>query len=84
METVTDFTFLGSKIIADGDCNHEIKRYFVQQVSGGPPRGGAPHVWVPVSSQGSVWWRRSSWERFVLGESIGVGVIEETCLCSRK
>ena len=26
METVTDFTFLGSKIIADGDCNHEIKR----------------------------------------------------------
>ena len=26
METVTDFTFLGSKISADGDCNHEIKR----------------------------------------------------------
>ena len=26
METVTDFTFLGSKITADGDCNHEIKR----------------------------------------------------------
>ena len=26
METVTDFTFLGSKIIADGDCSHEIKR----------------------------------------------------------
>ena len=26
METVTDFIFLGSKIIADGDCNHEIKR----------------------------------------------------------
>ena len=25
METVTDFIFLGSKIIADGDCNHEIK-----------------------------------------------------------
>ena len=24
--TVTDFIFLGSKIIADGDCNHEIKR----------------------------------------------------------
>ena len=24
METVTDFTFLGSKITADGDCNHEI------------------------------------------------------------
>ena len=26
METVTDFNFLGSKITADGDCNHEIKR----------------------------------------------------------
>ena len=26
MKTVTDFIFLGSKIIADGDCNHEIKR----------------------------------------------------------
>ena len=25
-ETVTDFIFLGSKIIADGHCNHEIKR----------------------------------------------------------
>ena len=26
METVTDFIFLGSKITADGDCNHVIKR----------------------------------------------------------
>ena len=26
METVTDIIFLGSKIIADGDCSHEIKR----------------------------------------------------------
>ena len=26
METVTDFTVLGSKIIANGDCSHEIKR----------------------------------------------------------
>ena len=25
-ETVTDFSFLGSKITADGDCSHEIKR----------------------------------------------------------
>ena len=25
-ETMTDFIFLGSKIIADGDCSHEIKR----------------------------------------------------------
>ena len=27
METVTDFIFLGSKISADDDCSHEIKRY---------------------------------------------------------
>ena len=26
METVTDFIFLGSKVTADGDCSHEIKR----------------------------------------------------------
>ena len=26
METVPDFNFLGSKITADGDCSHEIKR----------------------------------------------------------
>ena len=29
METVTDFTFGGSKITADGDCSHEIKRYLL-------------------------------------------------------
>ena len=29
METVRDFIFLGSKIIADGDCSHEIKRPFL-------------------------------------------------------
>ena len=29
METVTDFIFLGSKITADGDCSHEIKRRFL-------------------------------------------------------
>ena len=29
METVTDFTSGGSKITADGDCNHEIKRYLL-------------------------------------------------------
>ena len=27
VETVSDFIFLGSKIIADGDCSHEIKRH---------------------------------------------------------
>ena len=29
METVTDFIFLSSRITADGDCSHEIKRYLV-------------------------------------------------------
>ena len=51
METVTDFTFLGSKINADGDCSHEIKNHFapwkesydnLQQQAGGKghPFGG--------------------------------------------
>ena len=29
METVTDFIFGGSKITADGECSHEIKRHFL-------------------------------------------------------
>ena len=29
METGTDFIFLGSKITADGDCSHEIKRHLL-------------------------------------------------------
>ena len=29
METGTDFIFLGSKITADGDCNHEIKQHLL-------------------------------------------------------
>ena len=29
METVADLIFLGSKITADGDCSHEIKRYLL-------------------------------------------------------
>ena len=29
VETVSDFTFWGSKITADGDCSHEIKRHFL-------------------------------------------------------
>ena len=29
VETVADFSFLGSKITADGDCSHEIKRRFL-------------------------------------------------------
>ena len=30
-EAVTDFIFLGSKITADGDCSHEIKRNLLQE-----------------------------------------------------
>ena len=29
METLRDFIFFGSKITADGDCRHEIKRYLL-------------------------------------------------------
>ena len=29
VETVTDFTFLGSKITVDGDCSHEIQRHLI-------------------------------------------------------
>ena len=29
VEAVSDFTFLGSKITADGDCSHEIKRFLL-------------------------------------------------------
>ena len=29
METVADFIFLGSKITADGDCSHEVKRHLL-------------------------------------------------------
>ena len=30
VETVSDFLFLGSKITADGDCSHEIKRHSLE------------------------------------------------------
>ena len=32
METVSDFTFLGSKITADGDCSYEIKTFLGRKV----------------------------------------------------
>ena len=37
METVTDFIFLGSKITADGDCSHEIKRRLLLERKGRKP-----------------------------------------------
>ena len=38
METVTDFIFLGSKIMADGDCSHEIKTLDLWKKSYDQPR----------------------------------------------
>ena len=32
METVRDFIFFGSKITADGDCSHEIKRHLLLEI----------------------------------------------------
>ena len=32
VETVTDFIFLGSKITADGDCMHKIKRHLLLRI----------------------------------------------------
>ena len=32
MEAVTDFIFLGSKVTADGDCSHEIKRHLLREI----------------------------------------------------
>ena len=46
VETVADFVFLGSKITADGDCSHEIKRRLLlgREVITNPP-------WFPKSLQ---------------------------------
>ena len=38
VETVSDFMYLGSKITADGDCSHEIKRHFLGKESYDQPR----------------------------------------------
>ena len=38
METVTDFIFLGSRITADCDCSHEIKRYLLLRRKADKPR----------------------------------------------
>ena len=38
METMTDFIFGGSKITADGDCSHAIKRRLLQKISYDKPR----------------------------------------------
>ena len=62
VETVSDFIFLGSKITADGDCSHEIKRRLLlgRKV---------------MTNLDSIFWRRK-WQPtpvFLLGESQGQG-----------
>ena len=56
METVTDFILGGSKISADGDCSHEIKRHLLGPAAhagaaegkGAPhPGRGRPSLWLP-------------------------------------
>ena len=50
VETVTDFIFLGSRITADGDCSHEIKRQRHYFANKGPSSQGygfsSSHVWM--------------------------------------
>ena len=45
METLTDFIFLGSKITADGDCSHEIKRCLLLGDTG--EEAETPILWPP-------------------------------------
>ena len=52
METVTDFIFLGSKITADGDCSHEIKRYL-------PWKKTLTNLDSILKSKDIIYWQRS-------------------------
>ena len=55
LETMTDFTFWGSKISADGDCSHEIKRHllFMGFPGGSEVKASACNVRDPNSVPGS-------------------------------
>ena len=48
METVTDFIFLGSKITANGDCSHEIKRHLLL---GRKPMTNLDSIWKHITFQ---------------------------------
>ena len=48
METVRDFIFLGSKITADGDCSHEIKRHLLL---GRKPMTNLDSIWKHITFQ---------------------------------
>ena len=56
VETVSDFIFWGSKITADGDCSHEIKRRLCDPIDSSPPGSPVPGIlqartleWVAIS-----------------------------------
>ena len=63
VETVTDFNFLGSKITADDDCSHEIKRHLPWKESYDQPR-------QHIKKQTLLCQQRSIWS-FGYGFSIG-------------
>ena len=55
METVSDFIFLGSKITADGDCSHEIKRHLLlgnREGNGNPLQ----YSYLENPMDGGAWW----------------------------
>ena len=52
-ETVADFIFLGSKITADGDCSHEIKRHLLLGEGNGNP---LQYSCLENSMDGGAWW----------------------------
>ena len=64
VETVSDLIFLGSKITADGDCSHEIKRHLLLSQFGTNPLFHAEKAMAPYSSTlawkipgtGGAWW----------------------------
>ena len=61
-ETVTDFIFLGSKITADGDCGHEIKRHLLPKgnqtwilIERTDAETEAPKIWPPDVKNCLIW-----------------------------
>ena len=52
VETVADFIFLGSKITADGDCSHEIKRRLLREGHGTPLQ----YSCLENPMDGGAWW----------------------------
>ena len=56
METVTDFIFLSSKIIADGDCSHEIKRLLLLGINEEGKGNPLQYSCLENSMDGGAWW----------------------------